>query len=454
MAKVTKDFKWQYAIVQDGMVYYRRVIPQALREAHNLPRFVKKATGISAANPAEAVAAITKLNGLQEREWEQLTKGVTGTTTLLKLLALLKANGFAGLKEGGFETLTGGEQFYIDGEKDTVQTEVMEYLQKLLAANGSLPPELSLLSKMADISNVETIPTTLSVALSDYLSRHKSPSTSHTYDSTSCISKFIKLQGDIAVKDITRNMVHEYVKDRLDSKVKTTTVRRELNQLSSIVNKAFLELEMEKKSPFMSIDIPAEGMDAKPKQPITAVKLEKLLATIRTSNTTSHLIAKILLNTGMRIAELAVAKVEDVNLVGSKGQPLAIPFITVTPNAFRRLKTPESERSIPLVGISLEAAHEAVRQAGKTEYLFPQYARKVGATNASAAVNAALDFVDINSHEFRHYISTRMREKMIPLDVRETITGHSSKGSSELKNYGEGYKLEQLHPELLKVAIH
>ena len=62
--------------------------------------------------------------------------------------------------------------------------------------------------------------------------------------------------------------------------------------------------------------------------------------------------------------------------------------------------------------------------------------------------------MDINSHDFRHFISTRMREKMIPLDVRETITGHSSKGSSELKGYGEGYKLEQMHPELLKVAIN
>ena len=454
MAKAAKDFKWQYSIVQDGMVYYRRVIPLAIREAHNLPRFVKKATGISAANGAEAVAAITKLNGLQEREWSQLEKGVTGSTALLKLLALLKENGFAGLGEGESETLQTGNEIYIDGERDTVQTEVMEYLQKLLATNGSLPPELSLLSKMTDISNVATIPTTLSVALSDYLSRHKSPSIAHTYDSTSCISKFIKLHGDMVVTEIPRSMVHEYVRDRLDSKVKTTTVRRELNQLSSIVNKAFLELGIDKKSPFMSIDIPGEGLDAKPKKPITAVKLEKLLATIRTSNTSSHLIAKILLNTGMRIAELAVARVEDVNLLDAKGTPLAIPFITVTPNSFRRLKTNESERAIPLVGISLEAAHEAVRQAGKAEYLFPQYGKKDGGTNASAAVNASLDFVDINSHEFRHFISTRMREKMIPLDVRETITGHSSKGSSELKNYGEGYKLEQLHPELLKVAIH
>lgn len=453
MAKAAKDFKWQYSIVQDGMVYYRRVIPLAIREAHNLPRFVKKATGVSAANGAEAIAAITKLDALQEREWKQLEKGVTGSTALLKLLALLKENDFKGLKEGQFKTLEDGEEVYIDGEKDTVQTGVMEYLQRMLEAKGSLPPELALLFQMGDISDTNTIPTVLSVALSDYLARHKNPSDGLIYDSTSCINKFIKLHGDIAVKNITRNMVHAYVKDRLSSKVKTTTVRRELNQLSAIVNKAFLELEMAKKSPFMSIDIPAEGMDAKEKKPITIVKLEALLATIRHSSTTSHLIAKIQLNTGLRVSELAVAKKADVYLFDTNGQPLAIPFISITPNEFRSLKNDGSERNIPLVGLSLVAMHEAAKQAGDSEYLFKQYGKKGGGTNASAAVNAALDFVDINSHDFRHFISTRMREKMIPLDVRETITGHSSKGSSELKGYGEGYKLEQMHPELLKVAI-
>ena len=454
MAKAAKDFKWQYSIVQDGMVYYRRVIPLAIREAHNLPRFVKKATGISAANGAEAIAAITRLDALQQREWKQLEKGVTGSATLLKLLALLKENDFKGLKDGGFETLESGKEVYIDGQKDTVHTEVMEYLQRLLKEKGSLPPELALLAQMTDIADVTTVPTVLSVALSDYLSRHKKPSDGLIYDSTSCINKFIKLHGDIAVKNITRNMVHDYVKDRLNSKVKTTTVRRELNQLSAIVNKAFLELEMEKKSPFMSIDIPAEGKDAKEKKPITIVKLEALLATIRHSSTTSHLIAKIQLNTGLRVSELAVAKTADVQLFDTNGQPLAIPFISITPNEFRSLKNDGSERNVPLVGLSLVAMHEAVKQAGDSVYLFPQYGKKGGGTNASAAVNAALDFVDINSHDFRHFISTRMREKMIPLDVRETITGHSSKGSSELKGYGEGYKLEQMHPELLKVAIN
>ena len=72
MAKAAKDFKWQYSIVQDGMVYYRRVIPLAIRQAHNLPRFVKKATGVSAANGAEAIAALTRIDALQQREWKQL----------------------------------------------------------------------------------------------------------------------------------------------------------------------------------------------------------------------------------------------------------------------------------------------------------------------------------------------------------------------------------------------
>jgi integrase len=438
MAKAAKDFKWQHSVVQDGMVYYRRVIPLEIREAHNLPRFVKKATGISAANGAEAIAAITRLDALQQREWAQIAKGNTAKSTLDKLLQILKEERFNELDDLEFET--------VDG---VIRDHLVELHEK-----GEMTPEYALLAKMKDFRDPKTIPTVLSVALSDYLSRHKKPSDGLIYDSTSCINKFIKLHGDIEVKDITRNMVHDYVKDRLNSKIKTTTVRRELNQLSAIVNKAFLELEMDKKSPFMSIDIPAEGKDAKEKKPITLVKLETLLASIRHSTTTSHLIAKIQLNTGLRVSELAVAKMSDVHLLDTNGQPLAIPFISITPNEFRSLKNDGSERNVPLVGLSLIAMHEAVKQAGDSVYLFPQYGKKSGGTNASAAVNAALDFVDINSHDFRHFLSTRMREKMIPLDVRETITGHSSRGSSELKGYGEGYKLEQMHPELLKVSIN
>jgi integrase len=437
MAKAAKDFKWQYSVVQDGMVYYRRVIPQAIRESHNLPRFVKKATGVSAANGAEAIAAITRIDALQQREWAELAKGNTAKSTLDKALQFLKENRFNDLSDNEFETF------------DMV---IRDYFLEL-GKKGEIPPEYALLAKMKDFRDPQTIPTILSVALSDYLSRHKKPSDGLIYDSTSCVNKFIKLHGDIEVKKITRSMVHDYVKDRLNSKVKTTTVRRELNQLSAIVNKAFLELELDKKSPFMSIDIPAEGKDAKEKKPITSVKLETLLATIRHSSTTSHLIAKIQLNTGLRVSELAVAKTADVHLLDTNGQPLAIPFISITPNEFRSLKNDRSERNVPLVGISLEAMHEAVKQARDAVFLFPQYGKKGGGTNASAAVNAALDFVDINSHDFRHFLSTRMREKMIPLDVRETITGHSSRGSSELKAYGEGYKLEQMHPELLKVSI-
>ena len=453
MAKAIKEFRWQYSIVQDGMVYYRRVIPLAIRTKYSLPRFVKKATGVPASDPAKAIAAITKIDALQEREWKQLEAGISGTTTLNKLLNLIKENNFEDLKGGEFVTLESGKEEYVEGALDQIQLEVVSYLQKLQETKGKLPSELALLSQMTDISDVRSIPTVLSVALSDYLSRHKNPSDGLIYDSTSCINKFIKLHGDIAVKSITRNMVHAYVKDRLDSKVKTTTVRRELNQLGAIVNKAYLELEMDKKSPFMSIDIPAEGKDAKEKKPITPVKLETLLATIRHSKTSSHLIAKIQLNTGLRVSELAVAKVSDVHLFDTDGQPLAIPFISITPNEFRSLKNDGSERNVPLVGSSLVAMHDAVANADGSEYLFKQYAKKGGGTNASSAVNKALDFVDINSHDFRHYLSTRMREKMIPLDVRETITGHSSKGSSELKSYGEGYKLEQMHPVLLKVSI-
>ena len=438
MAKAFKEFKWEYALVQDGMVYYRRVIPKDLREKHDLPRVIKKATGIRATEAARAIAAITKINALQEHEWAQLERGNTAKSVLDKALNFLKESRFNELSDDEFET------------HDIV---IRDYFREL-AKKGKLLPEYALLAKMEDFRNTQTIPVTLSVTLAGYLKRHKNPSEGLIQDATRYIGSFIKLHKDLLVLDVHRSHVNEYVEYRLSKGIKTTTVRRELNQLSAIHNDALLEMEVDKKSPFASIKIPNEGKDALAKKPITSAKLNKLLATIRTSNTSSHLIAMILLNTGMRIAELAVAKVSDVCLTDANGNPLEIPFITVEANEFRSLKTKESARSIPLVGISLEAMKEALKQAGDKEYLFPKYAKKVGGTNASAAVNSSLEFVDINSHEFSHFISTRMREAMIPLDVREAITGHSSKGSSELKGYGEGYKLEQLHPALLKVAIN
>jgi len=453
MAKVTKEFKWKYSLVQDGMVYYRRVVPEHLRSAHNLPAIIKKATGVPKALAAEAVVAITKLNTLQEREWAQLDKGINGTTAVNKLLSLLKKENLDQLRAGQFEVNDVGDEVYIDGELDIVIDAIRDYVEQILEKSGQIPPELALLLKMKDLSNIKTLPTVLSVALANYLSRHKNPSDGLIYDSTSCINRFIRINGDIDVQEITREMVHTYVKDRLNKTIKTTTVRRELNQLSAIVNKAFLELEIDKKSPFASIDIPSEGSDKLEIKPITKAKLETLLVKIRESKSTSHIIAKILLNTGMRVSELVVAKTSDVHLLDDKKMPLAIPFISISPNSFRSLKNKGSERNVPLVGISLDAMHEAIRQAEGSEYLFPRYGKKGGGNNASAAVNTALNFVDINTHDFRHFISTRMRESMIPLDVREAITGHSSKNSSQLKDYGEGYQLEQTHPVLLKVSI-
>ena len=438
MAKAIKEFKWEYSLVQDGMVYYRRVIPKELREKHELPRIIKKATGVKATDAAKAIAAITKLNALQEHEWSQLAKGNPAKNTLDKALQFLKDSRFNELSDDDFET------------HDMV---IRDYFHEL-SIKGKISPEYALLAKMGDFRDPQTIPITLSIALAGYLKRHRNPSDGLIQDATRYIGNFIKLHEDLLVIDVNRSHVNDYVDHRLSKGIKTTTVRRELNQLSAIHNEALLEMEVDKRSPFASIKIPNEGNDATVKKPITSIMLDKLLATIRPSNTSSHLITKILLNTGMRIAELAVAKTSDVCLTDANGDPLEIPFIAIVENEFRSLKTKASARSVPLVGISLDAMKEAVRQAGNNEYLFPQYAKKVGGTNASSAVNASLEFVDINSHEFRHFISTRMREAMILQDVREAITGHSSKISSELENYGEGYKLKQLHPVLIKIAIH
>ena len=60
-----------------------------------------------------------------------------------------------------------------------------------------------------------------------------------------------------------------------------------------------------------------------------------------------------------------------------------IPHINLKPHPWRRLKTPGSERQIPLVGSSLWAAKRALKQNTDSKYAFPKYCSDEGHKNNS-----------------------------------------------------------------------
>ena len=88
----------------------------------------------------------------------------------------------------------------------------------------------------------------------------------------------------------------------------------------------------------------------------------------------------LMLDTGLRMKECCGLMRQDVYLNDQ------YPHLRVAQNPFRRLKTKNSKRFVPLVGVALEAAMEAV-ESGGSDWLFARYIdlEKQQTKNTSAA---------------------------------------------------------------------
>ena len=128
-------------------------------------------------------------------------------------------------------------------------------------------------------------------------------------------------------------------------------------------------------------------------------------------------------DTGMRLSEALGLKINDLKL------DKEIPYLNITPNSARRLKTKFSERQIPLIGLSLWAAKQILMNVND-EFAFPHYTIKdyCYTNSASAALNKWLKtrvqtFV---IHSFRHSIRDRLRSVNCPSEMIDQIGGWSN----------------------------
>jgi len=194
----------------------------------------------------------------------------------------------------------------------------------------------------------------------------------------SALSTFISLAGDRDVGTYTREDAKLFVHHLQLKGNKTATIRRRINSLSAILNYAYAELDLDKRNPFTRLIIRNEGQDVSKRGTFTNEQLKQGYDTAIASGSQVKLLMPLLGETGCRLAEIVGLELQDIDMENE--------LIYIRPNSIRRLKTPNSKRTLPLVGYAKVAMKLALKQADD-RYLYSRYL-KDGICRATHASNA------------------------------------------------------------------
>jgi integrase len=292
-----------------------------------------------------------------------------------------------------------------------------------------------------------TISTAFEIYMNENLSAHRRKfrvNAQHYY------RLFIEHFGDVPLDELRHSHITEYRDAQLARGLHPNSVRKHNNMLNAMVTMAFKHLDIDRLSPFRGLQIRGEMENMRPIPMIDRMLLLKVKEAMTKHLSTAHLIGLIQLNTGMRISEPSLARLDDLVLEHD------IPHLWVRKNSLTDRKTKASIRAVPLVGISLVAAKKLYERAQweKSEWLAPQYANEIGNTSCSATLNKSLKHLNFRSHMFRHAFIDRLKAcNDIPLPLAESITGHG-RNSTDFAKYGTvGYSLEQKLEVIKKIEI-
>ncbi|MCK4861941.1 MAG: tyrosine-type recombinase/integrase [Rhodobacteraceae bacterium] len=125
----------------------------------------------------------------------------------------------------------------------------------------------------------------------------------------------------------------------------------------------------------------------------------------------------VMINTGARPSEIIDANPEDFSVDAE------IPVFSIKPNSKRALKTRQSRRDIPLLGVSLKAAKRLIKSDGLARY-------KGKSAHWSAAINKHLTENNLRetprhtAYSLRHSFEDRMLEGGIDDRIRAELMGH------------------------------
>jgi len=287
----------------------------------------------------------------------------------------------------------------------------------------------------------------LADALASYVKKHRGRDARFFQNANRAFAMVKNILGNPALKEIRRADARRVLDSMLGEGLKSASVKRYLNTISAIISTGILELEIDAKNPFSSLTIPHFLEDKKAVRAFTNEELRQIAAAGLAQKTEPGLIACLQVETGCRVSEIALLQSGDVHL------DAPVPFINITEHkeVGRRLKTSGSERVLPLVGCSLEAARAALASANKGDWIFPH----IGKGNPQSTVNRWLARTlgaNPGSHSARRSMETRLVLAGIDQRIIDSILGHAPQAKMG-SVYFAGFSLADLARALEKISV-
>ena len=211
-------------------------------------------------------------------------------------------------------------------------------------------------------------------------------------------------------------------------------MKRVFGAVKAIIQLTIAEHGLDCSNVFRGTSLPKKD-DVRKRQPIPIEIIQSVQAECRATDDDLRWLIALLSDTGMRLAETVGLLVTDIRL------DTDIPHVMIRQHQWRPLKTASSERTVPLVGMSLWAARRVV-DTGTTPYasLRCNDGERANSNHASAALNKWLrtrvpKYCVV--HSFRH-------------SMRDRIGGWTTAGIGH--SYGAGYDLRVLHEWMMKIT--
>ncbi len=278
----------------------------------------------------------------------------------------------------------------------------------------------------------------LSIVLKTFLlARREHHSDRYRVEIRRVFAEAIRYFGDRALLRLSSACVTRYVSHQLALGHTVGNVRYKLNLLHAGTRRYLREQRLTYANPFSGIRIDAPHLPMTSWVPLAGSEIARLRALVLKHDDDIRWLLGLLIETGARVSEVAGLALADIVLAHDP------PYIHIVERPWRRLKSPNCIRQVPLIGTALWAARRVVESAHITQkYAFPRYVKSASITHGAAQTLWAWlrnRGIKHNLHALRMTVLDQLRRAGCPPEIYFSILGMGNRTTDS--HYGIGVPL-------------